>query len=285
MWPYGINGAGEDNGSPILYRANALIVGALAEDGIVTPNMDFKRPAYSFTQDDEQRYYLKSESPARGLATSFLRQRSSTAVALTEMSADEAFDNDSCAWYVAFDPATCYYTFKNVATGKYLSIGHSGSLSASASNGTYQLMGSRNQTKIDDYTFASSSYWLIAPGNYSAVSATTSGASTANFNHADDAITQRWLILTRDEVAKFAEARGETVGISRMKTEADGNKLQVVGGKGTLYIAATTAGSEANVYTIDGRVAAKVYVQLGATATVNLPRGIYVVGGKKVIVR
>lgn len=285
MWPYGINGASEDTGEPMLYRANALIVGALAEDGIVTPNMDFKKPAYSFTQYDEQRYYLKSESTDCGLATSYLRQKSSTAVAFAEMTSDEAFDNDSCAWYVAFNPETCYYTFQNVATGKYLSIGHSGSLTTNANNATYQLMGSRNQTSLDDYTFANTSYWLIAPGNYSAVNATATGASAVKFNHADDAITQRWLILTRDEVARFAEARGETVGISTAKADAGSSKLQVSGGTGALYITATTAGADAKVYTLDGRVAAKVYVQLGATATVNLPHGIYIVGGKKVIVR
>lgn len=285
MWPYGINGAQEDTGSPILYRANALIVGALAEDAIKTPNMSFMKPAYSFTQDDEQRYYIKSESIDRGLATSYLRQSGVSTVALTEMTADEAFANDSCAWLVEFNPTTCYYTFKNVATGKYLSIGHSGTLSSNKTNATYQLLGSRNQTSIDDYTFASTSYWLVAPGDYKAVNATTTGAAAANFNHADEATTQRWLILTREEVSQFTQAQGETVGITQTANKSQNAQLQFVGGQGILSISAPTSGAMVHVYALDGRIVAKVYVQQGATATVNLPQGIYVAGGKKVVVR
>ena len=247
--------------------------------------MDFKKPAYSFTQYDDQRYYLKSEATNRGLATSFLRQSSATGVSLEAMTADEAFENDSCAWYVEFNPNTCYYTFKNVATGKYLSIGHSGTLSTNASNATYQLMGSRNQTSVDDYTFAGTSYWLIAPGNYTAVNATASGAASTTFNHADEATTQRWLILTRDEVAKFAEAKGETVGIGTIQTAQQASQLQVVGGQGALSITAHAASATVHIYSLDGRSVGKVYVQLGATATINLPRGIYVAGGQKVVVK
>ena len=285
MWPYGINGANEDTGSPILYRANALIVGALAEDAIETPNMDFKRPAYTFTQYDDQRYYLKCEAANRGLATSYLRQSGNNNVALTAMTADEAFGNDSCAWFVEFNPNTCYYTFKNAATGKYLSIGHNTTLSSNANSSTYQLMGSRNQTELDGYTFAGTSYWILATGNHSAINATSTGAQKANFNHEDGAATQRWLILTADEVARFAETRDETVGIHDKLNSDTGDKLLVVGGQGQLFITANTNGAAVSVYTIDGRQAANVYVQLGATATVNLPRGIYVVAGKKVVVR
>ncbi len=285
LWPYGINGAGEDTGSPILYRANALIVGALAEDAIKTPNMSFMKPAYSFTQDDEQRYYIKSESKGRGLATSYLRQSGISTVALSPMTADEAFANDSCAWFVEFNPTTCYYTFKNVATGKYLSIGHSGTLSSNKNNATYQLLGSRNQTSIDDYTFASSSYWLVAPGDYKAVNATTTGAAATNFSHTDDATTQRWLILTREEVSQFTQARGETVGISQTDCKSQDTQLLLHAGQGVLSISAPTSSASVHIYTLDGRNVAKVYVQQGATATINLPRGIYIAGGKKVIVR
>ena len=61
MWPYGINGAGEDTGARILYFANALLVGALAEDGIRTPGQDFLKPSYAFMQDDDTKYYIKED--------------------------------------------------------------------------------------------------------------------------------------------------------------------------------------------------------------------------------
>lgn len=285
MWPYGINGANEDTGSPILYRANALIVGALAEDAIKTPNMTFMKPAYSFTQDDDRKYYIKNEAANRGLATSFLKQRSATTVGLVAMTADEAFANDSCAWYVEFDPATCYYTFRNAATGKYLNVGNGNSLSTNATTASYHLLGSRNQTSIDDYTFAANSYWLVTKDGSKAVNATATGVSSIAFNHEDASTTQRWLILTGDEVTHFAEKRGETVGISSAPQAAEGRQLVVAGGQGELVVSAPAAGAAVSAYTLDGRRVAHVYVQQGATAHIAVPRGIYVVGGYKIVVR
>ena len=37
-----------------------------------------------------------------------------------EMTAAEALANDTAAWYITFDPKTCYYQFQNVGTGKFL---------------------------------------------------------------------------------------------------------------------------------------------------------------------
>lgn len=58
MWPYGINGAHEDNGSEALYIANGLITQGLGEDGL-PPTGGFSTPAYVFEQEDNVKYYLK----------------------------------------------------------------------------------------------------------------------------------------------------------------------------------------------------------------------------------
>ncbi len=285
MWPYGINGANEDTGSPILYRGNALIVGALSEDAIVTPNQSFKRPAYSLEYTDDARYYIKNEDADHGIGTSYLCQKGSK-VSFQTLTADEAFANDSCAWYIHFDPVTCYYSFENVSTGKYLSLSASTlNVSTSKTNGTFQLMGSRNQTSFDNYTFAALSYWVINSSSLKAVQATTTGASGVTFNHQDQATTQRWLFLTEDEVSRFAEHRGEVVGIQENIAEEPAENLQVIGGRGVLIITAFNAGQEVSILTIDGRQIQQVYVQSGATAEIRLPRGIYMVGGQKVFVR
>ncbi len=286
MWPYGINGANEDTGSSILYRANALIVGALAEDGIETPNMDFKKPAYSFVQDDDTKYYIKNESTDRGLGTSYLCQTTSTALRFKELTADEALGNDSCAWYITFNPATCYYTFQNVATGRYINMS-TGAATAltNKNNANFQLMGSRNQTSLDDYTFAGTSYWIIGSSSHRAMNATTNGGYVADFDHSDDAVTQRWLFLTGDEVTGFAESRGETVGICKPTQRNTGAQLDVIGGKGTIAITANSEGRTVNIFNIDGRQMDNIYVQRGASAKVRLPRGIYLVDGQKVVVR
>ena len=66
MWPYGINGANEDTGKPMLYRGNALVIAALFEDGLRQENVDFARPGYTFVQDDNRKYYIKNEDINRG---------------------------------------------------------------------------------------------------------------------------------------------------------------------------------------------------------------------------
>ncbi len=284
MWPYGINGAGEDTGSPILYRANALIVEALSEDGITHSGQSFLTPAYSFVQDDDTKYYIKSESTARGLATSYLRQTTGTAVRFTEATADEAFADDSYAWYIAFNPNTCYYTFKNASTGKYLSMS-SGTATASSTPTSYHLLGSRNQTTYEGFTFAGTSYWIVNGNNHNAMNATTTGASSTTFNHADAAITQRWLLLTADEVTRFAESRGETVGVSALCAKPSASAPLARGGYGVIYITANSAGQDVDIYTLDGRRVSRLYVQLDATATVRVPRGLYLVNGQKVLVK
>lgn len=284
MWPYGINGASEDSGSKILYRGNALIVEALSEDGIRHSGQDFVTPAYSFVQDDDTKYYIKSESTDRGLTTSFLRQTTGSYVRFAEATADQAFADDSYAWYIAFNPKTCYYTFKNASTGKYLSM-TTGAASAASSPTSFHLLGSRNQTTYEDFTFAGTSYWIVNGSNHYAMNATTTGASSTTFNHADEAITQRWLLLTADEVTRFAESRGETVGVGALCAKPSASAPLARGGYGVIYITANSAGKDVDIYTLDGRRISRLYVQLDATATVRVPRGLYMVNGQKVLVK
>lgn len=284
MWPYGINGASEDSGSKILYRGNALIVEALSEDGIRHSGQDFVTPAYSFVQDDDTKYYIKSESTDRGLTTSFLRQTTGSYVRFAEATADQAFADDSYAWYIAFNPKTCYYTFKNASTGKYLSM-TTGAASAASSPTSFHLLGSRNQTTYEDFTFAGTSYWIVNGSNHYAMNATTTGASSTTFNHADEAITQRWLLLTADEVTRFAESRGETVGVGALRAKTSASAPLARGGYGVIYITANSAGQDVDIYTLDGRRVSRLYVQLDATATVRVPRGLYLVNGQKVLVK
>ena len=72
MWPYGINGAHEDDGTDFLYYGNALIIQGLHEDGLQPTDATFASPAYTFGHDDEVKYYIKNESASYGLNTSYL---------------------------------------------------------------------------------------------------------------------------------------------------------------------------------------------------------------------
>lgn len=290
MWPYGINGAGEDTGSPILYRANALLVGALAEDGIRTPNQDFLKPAYSFTQDDEAKYYIKSADEAHGLQTSYLVEANGGILRWEAMTSDKAFQNDSCAWNITFNPATCYYQFKNVGSGRtmnYASTAPNGirTILNPTNNSRFQLLSARAETTYNKFTFETRSFWIVAPTSQACLNAAANGATSAvSFNHADGSTTQRWLLLTADEVARFGEANGETVGVRSLDVAQPGS-LRVLGGNGIINITAVGSGADVTVYSVDGRVLRQLYVQQDASALVRLPRGIYLVGDQKVMVR
>ena len=285
MWPYGINGAGEDTGSQILYRANALVLEALSEDGITHSGQGFLTPGYAFATSDATKYYIKSESADRGIATSYLRHVSGSTVRFAEASADEAFADDTYAWYITFNPKTCYYIFQNVASGKYLTMTAGAATATNNASVSYQLLGSRIETTYNDFTFAGSSYWIVNSNNHNAMNATTTGASSTTFNHANSATTQRWLLLTADEVTRFAVAQGETVGVGALRATPATPALMAQGGYGVIYITANGAGEDVEIYTLDGRLFKRLYIQLDATAQVRAPRGLYIVGGKKVLVR
>lgn len=288
MWPYGINGAGEDTGSRMLYFANALLVGALAEDGIRTPNQDFLKPAYSFSQDDETKYYIKCVDETRGLATSYLREGKANQLKWTSMTADEAFSNDSCAWYVTFVPAKALYIITNAATGKRINFSSGFRMANSTATTTQlQLLPTRVATKSGNYTFSANAYWIVSTSHTSLNALDNSNVGSANFDHANTATTQQWLILTANEVTSFAEANGETVGIrdiDNFRQDTTGG-LAISSERGQLSITATNTGVPVSIYTVDGRIVHRAYVAADAKATISLPRGLYIVNGKKVTVR
>lgn len=260
MWPYGINGASEDNHSNELYIANGLICQALGEDGLEHTYDHYAEPYYSIDIDESTKYYLKNEDPTRGLNTSFLVDNNGT-LTNDEMSATEATANDAAAWYLSFDPATQYYSFRNASTGRYLT-NSSGWRTMTATTPTanmkFQLMKARvNAT--DSTTLRG--YWisLHASRNPNTLFVSTAGkVGNAQFNIANSAKSQRWLILTADEAPQFDIA----TGISTIKADTDN----------------TTATAAKGIYNLQG-------VKVADDANTSLPAGIYIVNGKKYVVK
>jgi hypothetical protein len=97
MWPYGVNGANEDNGSELVYTANALIMQGVGEDGL-PPTGGFATPAYTFNQEDTKKYYIKTESVEMGRDITFLAENSSGQLSNKVISATKVLANDSAAW-------------------------------------------------------------------------------------------------------------------------------------------------------------------------------------------
>ncbi|MCQ2095558.1 MAG: hypothetical protein MJY59_02290 [Bacteroidaceae bacterium] len=214
MWPYGINGAHEDNGSDMLYYAQALIIQGLHEDGVSPTSGCFASAGYTFEQDDSVKYYIKNESNSFGLTTSYLTV-SSTALRWKQASLSDIVTDDAYAWYLTFDPVTQFYTFRNAATGMYITynggfktVNKTGAITASEK---FQLMRGRTDVTVGTGSGKSSyrGYWILKANGGSATA--MSGAANGNvgaqsFDLGTGASSQRWLILTEAEAQKFDKA-------------------------------------------------------------------------------
>lgn len=79
----------------------------------------------------------------------------------------------------------------------------------------------------------------------------------------------------------YDDSEGETTGIEYLQTRPD---LAVQAGNGTITFTAT-ADRKVNVYTVTGTLVNNVSIKAGNTETINVPAGMYVVNGVKIIVK
>ena len=130
FWPYGINGAHEDDGSDLSYTINCMIVQAMREDGLPSSNAtDIPEATQAFKSDAQIKYYIKNES--KGLNTAFLIDNDGKPEIKT-MSSQAALENDAAAWYIEFDESRYNYMIRNAASGNYLKF--TGTNSSSGNN-------------------------------------------------------------------------------------------------------------------------------------------------------
>lgn len=262
MWPYGINGASEDNHSSLLYIGNSLVCEALAEDGLETSYSYHGVPYYAFDCQDGVKYYLKSENEANGRYTAFLTEDATGRLVWREMEADEAALNDSTAWLISFNPASQLYQLCNAKTGHYITHLTSGITTrpTQTADADFQLMKGR----VDVTEQAFRGYWILHPtvSNWSPnclTAATNNRTISSGLNLNNNAINQRWLILTDEEMRSI---NTYTNGIDGL--QADENATPTDG----------------KVYNLGGQ-----QVRQTGNGTRGLHQGIYIVNGKKVIVK
>ena len=79
----------------------------------------------------------------------------------------------------------------------------------------------------------------------------------------------------------YDDSEGETTGIEYLQTRPD---LAVQAGNGTITFTAT-ADRKVNVYTVTGTLVNNVSIKAGNTETINVPAGMYMVNGVKIIVK
>ena len=232
MWPYGINGANEDTGSPLLYIGNVLITNAMHEDGLCPPGHGMT-PAYTYESEDTVKYYLTSENDAYGSANAFLTESSTGALRWVTAGAADLANDDAFAWYIVFNPKNSLYRIRNAKSGKYFTYaGNSIKSVTKATPGDTEyihIMEGRVDKVFgdDDKAPRSRGYWLLAGADVSspvALAAAASGATTsATFNISNDATSQRWVILTYKEAENLT---GGMIGTAkdRLKRYIDGAK-------------------------------------------------------------
>ena len=215
MWPYGINGAHEDDGSTFLYYGNALIIQGMHEDGLQPTGGTFASPAYTFEHDDEVKYYIKNESEAYGLNSSYLTVNG-TSVMWSEASATEVAKDDSYAWYLRFDPKTQYYSLRNASTGQWITLNGSTFKTVSRTEPTsaekFHFMTGRRDVTVGSGSSSMKvrGYWVLRAngGDWAnAMTATAGGKLTlSNFDIDANAAAQHWVILTAEETQAFDNA-------------------------------------------------------------------------------
>ncbi len=237
LWPYGINGAHEDNGTEFLYTANSLVAQSVCEDGIpATTSAGCAAPHYAFDQEDTTVYYIKNESETYGLYSSYLVEASLGRIQWKTMTAAEAARNDAAKWNVTFTASNQFYQIKNVSTGKYMSYHGTGNngirmvareMPTDAEN--FQFHRSRCDVTSDAGTLITPErgYWVIrhtdseTPGCLAGASGNLTRVVT--FDLANSAADQRWLFLTAEQAAEIEKTAvtASRDAYTKMKLAAD----------------------------------------------------------------
>ena len=235
MWPsssysgpnYGINGSWEDTYNPentLLYYGNVLITHALHQDGLVcSSTVGFASPAYTFAQDDETKYYIKTTDDECGNESSLLYVLESGALTQKIAGAEEAKADDNFAWNITYDPKTAYYFLRNVGTGRLMTCSGQQFRTVTRTKPTtadrVQLLPSRKNFR--KATLNTSSYWITI--NKVALRATSPTAvGGIGFDSDDNNTQQHWLLLTDEELTAFDAATGiETIQYSESKIQND----------------------------------------------------------------
>lgn len=209
MTSFTINGAYEDAHTDLQYYGSSLFSQALCEDGMVHANAGFL-PGYCFQHDDDTKYYIRNTHADYGLTTSAYLVASGTSLQWKNYDSHaDAINDDKAAWYISFDPATQYYYFKNVGTGKYIySSGNSFNASGSAKNSYTQIhlhLGYWDATVGEGSTaISNSSYYFMHPASNATPPCMTATAghalSTSAYSPAENNTAARWMILTSDEI-------------------------------------------------------------------------------------
>ena len=204
---YGINGAHEDSGDPLLYIGNVLITHALHEDGLTPTNSyDNGYPYYSVDVEDSTKYYIKGVTEQTGVFTSYVAQGAGSSVVLSTT------PNDSAAWYVKFNANEGKYIFRNVATGRYLThttsnfndVLRANITNTPGSQQLFQLMPTRHDLTVGrPWSSYTARPLNVLFETWNGMTASGTRVSPVASDLSDGATSQHWFLLSEDEMHTF----------------------------------------------------------------------------------
>ena len=266
-----VNGADKDKHQELQYIGGMCILYGMFIDGLDPTSSDYRVTqhngisGYAYNFDEMKKYYLMNKNAESGLGTGVAFQRTSMIVAWKENFLAEAI-SDSAAWYLEYDAKNCYYLFRNAATGRYLTHAtgiQTKSTTKPTSTEWFQLMPDRTDVTIGKGATAKKThgYWVTWTDNdgFKAMNAkplvATLGYSpltAVEFDFTNKATSQQWIIISEDELAEYRAAAGVTAIRDVQVADRD---------------------QPAAVYDLQGRRVSKP------------SRGVYIVGGRKVLVK
>ncbi|MCF0199604.1 MAG: hypothetical protein HUK02_09825, partial [Bacteroidaceae bacterium] len=224
--PFGVNGAGADNGTRILYIANALEVHGMGEDGM-PPSGGSASPYYAFHSMDTTLYYISNEEVAYGGGTQYLTETSTGTLKYVKATADQAIADSAYAWNILFQPETCYYLFRNAKSGKYFTF-KSGTIKSAVvaqpgATESFHLMPSRYYARYGTKSnpIKHKGYWIVEGDRSQWAAPTMEAASNGRVNTTgqifeNNQVNQRWLLLTAQEAKALSDELG---AINKSKLE------------------------------------------------------------------
>lgn len=250
-----VNGADKDKHTALQYIGGCALLYGLFIDGLC-PTYSYTNgiSGYTYNFDSDKKYYLMCKDANRGVGTGLLfndKLRLGWKPCIT----GEAL-SDSAAWTIEYDPVKCYYMFKNVGTGKYLTHATSSATvttkaitgsSKPSSTEYFQLMPDRtditvgsglNKLKTHGFWFTWNNGGDKAMGANSFNNLTGVGTiSQVAFDYADTATAQQWIIISEDEIEtlqKYAVALGiEDISLGDSAFGGDAKVIGIYSADGT----------------------------------------------------
>lgn len=264
-----VNGADKDKHQELQYIGGMCLLYGMFIDGLDPTSSNYAYTqhngisGYTYNFDDAKKYYLMSKNADCGLGSGVMYQRSSSVVAWKD---NLGAISDSAAWYMEYDAKNCYYSFRNAATGRYLSHPTGMTLKAltkPTSNEWFQLMPDRTDVTIGSGSTKKTThgYWLTwgTNGDFKAMGARAMTGTlgyapllAVDFDFSNSATAQQWIIISEDELAEYQQAAGITA---------------------IHEIATTTESTGQKTFDLQGR------------PVTNPKKGIYIVDGRKVVIK